>query len=270
MQSPEKRSLRVAIGTFVIGGGAHQQPAGALLIVQDLTELRRADDMRRDFVANVSHELRTPIAAIRALTETLMLRGERRPELVEEYGPRIVQECERIDRLVQDLMLLAQTEAGHLEIRTEPLATREIADEVLRQVEPVASGTGARVELGTFVAERVLADRFALSQCVRNLVDNAIRYAGAGTVRLASRIEDGQVVLSVSDEGPGIPADALGRIFERFYRVDRHRSREDGGSGLGLSIVRHLAEAQGGRVWAESRPGYGSTFHLALPPAPPE
>lgn len=266
LQSADKRSLRVAVGPFFLGGGSSRL-AGAVLILQDLTELRRADDMRRDFVANVSHELRTPVAAIRALVETLMLRGERRPELITDYAPRIVGECERIDRLVQDLMLLAQTESGHLRLQPEPLDTAEIAEEVVRQVEPVAASTGTQLRLENFVPERVLADRFALGQCLRNLVDNAVRYAAGGEVRIASRVEEGEVVLSVSDDGPGIPADALGRIFERFYRVDKHRSREDGGSGLGLSIVRHLTEVQGGRVWVESRVGYGSTFHIGLPKA---
>lgn len=264
VQSPEKLSLRVAVGPFYIGGEPHRL-AGAVLILQDLTELRRADDMRRDFVANVSHELRTPVAAIRALVETLMLRGERRPELIGQYAPRIVNECERIDRLVQDLMLLAQTEAGHLQLQPESLDTREVAEEVLRQVEPVAAASETRIELIEFAADPVWADRFALSQCLRNLVDNAVRYAAGGLIRVGSQQSDGEVVLSVTDNGPGIPADALGRVFERFYRVDRHRSREDGGSGLGLSIVRHLTEAQEGRVWVESRVGYGSTFYLALP-----
>jgi two-component system phosphate regulon sensor histidine kinase PhoR len=264
VRSPEKRSLRVAVGPFFIGG-AEPRLAGAVLILQDLTELRRADDMRRDFVANVSHELRTPVAAIRAMTETLMLRGERRPELINDYGPRIVDSCERIDRLVQDLMLLAQTESGHLRFQPEALNTRELAEEVLRQVEPVAAQTETRLELGEFTDERALGDRYAVSQCIRNLVDNAVRYAAGGSVRVGSRVEDGHVIVAVQDDGPGIPPDALPRVFERFYRVDKARSREDGGSGLGLAIVRHLAEAQSGRAWVESRVGFGSTFFLALP-----
>jgi len=268
IRAPDRRALRAAIAPFYIGTEPDRALAGAVLILQDLSELRRADDMRRDFVANVSHELRTPIAAIRALAETLLLRGERRPELIGEYGPRIVGECERIDRLVQDLMLLAQTESGHLELAPEALDPREIALEVARQVEPVAAPAGVAIELEDFPGARVQADRFALSQCLRNLVDNAVRYAG-GRILVGADEAGGEVILRVRDEGPGIPPEALARVFERFYRLDRARSRDDGGSGLGLSIVRHLTEAQGGRVWVESRVGYGATFFIALPRAQP-
>jgi two-component system phosphate regulon sensor histidine kinase PhoR len=236
--------------------------------LQDVSELRRVDDMRRDFVANVSHELRTPVAAIRALAETLQLRGARRPELIGEYTPRMVTECERIDRLVSDLLLLAQTEAGHLNLHPEPLDTRDLAGDVASQVEPLAEAAGATVQLETFSETLVLADRFAAGQCVRNLVDNALRYA-AGAVRVGSYDQDGQVVLYVRDDGPGIPPEDLPRIFERFYRVDKARARDNspvsGGSGLGLSIVRHLTELQGGRAWVDSRPGVGSTFCVAFP-----
>jgi two-component system phosphate regulon sensor histidine kinase PhoR len=261
LQAGDGKSLRVAVGPLVVQG----RPAGAVVILQDLSEMRRVDDMRRDFVANVSHELRTPVAAIRALAETLVLRGEKRPDLIRDYAPRIVEECERIERLVQDLLLLAQTEAGHLRLSPEPLDPRTVAEEVLRQVEPLAEASGTGLELAEFAVAQVSADRFALSQCARNLVDNALRHAAGGTVRVGSRLDGDQVVLYVSDTGPGIPPEDLPRVFERFYRVDKHRSREGGGSGLGLSIVRHLAEAQGGRVWVESRVGEGSTFFLSLP-----
>ncbi|MFN3652095.1 MAG: ATP-binding protein [Armatimonadota bacterium] len=257
------RSLRVSAGPLVVRGA----PAGALVIFQDVSELRRADRMRRDFVANVSHELRTPVTAVRAMIETLVLRGARRPELLAEYGERIVQECERMDRLVSDLLLLAETESGQLRLQPEPLTAAEIVEEIVRQVEPVAVETGTRLRVEALPDEPFFADRFATGQCLRNLVDNAIRYASGGEVRIGGRLDDGQVVLYVSDDGPGIPARDLPRIFERFYRVDKARSREAGGTGLGLSIVRHLAESQEGRVWAESVEGRGSTFYLALPRA---
>jgi len=215
---PEGKSLRVSIAPLRISG----QPAGAVVLLQDLSELRRTDEMRRDFVANVSHELRTPVASIRAMVETLMLRAERRPELLQDYGPRIVHECERIDVLVKDLLLLAETESGQIPLQLEPLDPREIAEDV-------------------------------------------VRYAPEGIVRIGSRLQQGQMVLYVADNGPGIPPEDLPRIFERFYRVDKARSRERGGSGLGLSIVRHLAEVQGGRAWVESQEERGSTFYLSFP-----
>jgi two-component system phosphate regulon sensor histidine kinase PhoR len=266
LRLPDGRALRVAVGALWVREGE----SGAVVLLLDTTELRRTDDMRRDFVANVSHELRTPVAAIRAMVETLLLRGARRPELIEEYVPRVVLECERIDRLVSDLLLLAQTEAGQLRLQLESLDPREVAAETVQAVEPLARSAGTQVVLDGFAPAAVRADRFALGQCVRNLVDNALRYAPGGTVRLGSRVEGSEVILSVSDTGPGIPPEDVARIFERFYRVDKARARESehrtgGGSGLGLSIVRHLAEVQGGRAWVESRVGEGSTFCLALP-----
>jgi len=260
VRAPDHRALRAAVGPLTI----HGQAAGAVVLLEDVSELRRADDMRRDFVANVSHELRTPVAAIRALVETIILRGERRPELVAEYGPRIVSECERIDQLVNDLLLLAQTESGQLHLKPEVLDPREVAEEVVRLVE-TAAGASTTICLERFAAGSILVDRASLCQCLRNLADNAVRYAAGGIVRLGSRIEGEQVVLYVADNGPGIPGADIPRVFERFYRVDKARSREVGGSGLGLSIVRHLTEMQGGRAWVESEPGRGSTFYLAFP-----
>jgi two-component system phosphate regulon sensor histidine kinase PhoR len=259
VRGPDGKSLRVAIGPLAV----QSELAGAVVLLQDVSELRRADEMRRDFVANVSHELRTPIAAIRALVETLILRGRKRPELVDEYGPRVVSECERIDQLVNDLLLLAQTEAGQIPLDLESLPPIEAAEEAIRLVR-TAAGTETTLLLEEFEEGTLLADRAALSQCLRNLIDNAVRYAAGGVVRVGCRRQGDQLVLYVADNGPGIPPDEVPRIFERFYRVDKARSREVGGSGLGLSIVRHLTEAQGGRVWAESKLGAGSTFYLAF------
>lgn len=264
VRAGNNRVLRVAVGPLAVKG----EPAGAVVILQDVTELRRTDDMRRDFVANVSHELRTPVAAIRALAETLQLRSAKRPELAAEYLPRIVTECGRVECLVADLLLLAQTEAGQLRLQLEALDPKEVAQDIVRLVEPVAQETHTRLVLEEFASGGVIADRFALEQCIRNLADNAVRYASGGTVRISSRIEGSQVVICVADNGPGIPEEDLPRIFERFYRVDKARSREVGGSGLGLSIVRHLTEAQGGRAWVESTLGQGSTFYLAFPRCP--
>lgn len=271
-RTAEGRVLRVSVGPLRVAG----DPAGAVAILQDVSEMRRVEQMRRDFVANVSHELRTPVAAIRALAETLQLRGARRPELSAEYGPRIVAECDRMERLVSDLLLLAQTESGHLPLDLRSLDVARLAAEVVNQVEPLAAATGTCLELNMAPVPPVRADAFAAGQCLRNLVDNALRHAPGGTVTVSACHDAaaGQVVLSVRDDGPGIPQEELPRIFERFYRVDRARARAEGllggGSGLGLSIVRHLAEAQGGRAWVESRYGEGSTFYVALPVAPEE
>ncbi|MBM3459972.1 MAG: hypothetical protein FJX77_15735, partial [Armatimonadetes bacterium] len=268
LTTPRGTALRVAVGPLQVGG----QRAGALVLLHDVSELRRVDAMRRDFVANVSHELRTPVAAIRALVETIQLRGARRPELVGEYAPRVAGECERLDRLVQDLLLLAETESGGLRLKLEAVDPQEVAEEVGRLLAPVLEGGRVRLCLGPGAGVLVRADRRALEQCLRNLVENAVRYAPEGEITVSSRAEGAHVVLSVVDQGPGIPPEALPRIFERFYRVDQARTREAGslpGSGLGLAIVRHLVEVQGGRVWVESVVGKGSRFHLELPRALP-
>ena len=258
---PDGPSLRISINPL-----AQTEPRGVVLLLHDLTELRRTDEMRRDFVANVGHELGTPLASIRALAETLQLRGERRPELYAEYLPQVLAQCERMDRLVKDLLLLAQTESGRLKINPEALVLSEVLVEARSLVTPLAeeAGTTVTVEESDL---RITADRFAFGQCLRNLLDNAVRYAPGGRVGVSARSAGGRVIVSVTDDGPGIPPEELPRIFERFYRVDRGRDRARGGSGLGLSIVRHLMEAQGGAVSVESHPGEGATFHLTLPGA---
>lgn len=263
------QTLRVAVGPLRVDGSdstpAEPHVAGAVVILQDVSELRRADAMRRDFVANVSHELRTPVAAIRAMVETLMLRGAKRPELLQDYGARMVGECERIDHLVRDLLLLAETESGHLRLALEEVDPGDLAAGIVQQVGPLAAAADTRLELGAFPQVRILADQFAAGQCLRNLVDNAVRHAAGGCVQVGGEVRGRELVFSVADDGPGIPAEDLPRIFERFYRVDKARTREKGGSGLGLAIVKHMAEVQGGRAWAESQVDAGSTFYLAFP-----
>ncbi len=262
--TPDGRSLRVTVGALQGRG----RVTGAVVLLQDLSELHRADAMRRDFVANVSHELRTPVASIRAMVETIILRSQRRPELLEEYGHRIVAECVRMDALVGDLLVLAESESGRLRLDLRPLDLHDLCLEVAAQVEVVARETGTSLTLGRFVPALAVGDRAAMVQCVRNLVDNALRYAPGSEVRIGSRLDGDKVVLQVADGGPGIAQEDLPRIFERFYRADKARNREGSGTGLGLSIVRHLVEAQGGRVWVESRHGQGATFFVALPGAP--
>ena len=258
------RALRIALQTLMIA----ERPAGVVLVLQDLTELRRADDMRRDFVANVSHELRTPVAAIRAVAETLVIHGSRRSELVADYSPRIVDECQRLESLIRDLLLLAEAESRSLPLSPEPLDPYEMARAAQLELQTLASDSGTTLLLESFPPRALLADRFALNQCLRSLIANALRYAAGGTVRLGGRADGSQIILSVADDGPGIASEHLPRIFERFYCVDKARSRDQGGSGLGLSIVRNLVEIQGGRTWAESVVGRGSTFYLAFPVDP--
>jgi two-component system phosphate regulon sensor histidine kinase PhoR len=241
-------------------------PGGAILLIQDLTEIRRVDQMRRDFVANVSHELRTPIAALRALAETLLLRARRHPEIVEEYAGRIDGEVRRLAHLVEDLLTLSQIESGRWELRREAVEPATLMEEVLRRFQPTADDRGIALGAEPGATSPVYADRMAVETALGNLVDNALKYTPpGGEVTLSVRDGGDEAVFTVSDTGAGIPPEDLPRIFERFYRVDRARSQEVKGTGLGLAIVRHLCEQQGGRVWVESELRRGSRFHVALP-----
>ena len=239
---------------------------GAVALLSDVTELRRLETVRRDFVANVSHELRTPVAAIRTATETLLLGAARRPDTAEEFVGMIDRHAERLHRLVEDLLELSRLEARELRL---DLASASLREECARALELMRLAAEARrTRLVNAVPEdiaEVVVDRRALEHVLTNLVDNAIRYCPEGaTVTLrASRRGDG-VRLTVEDDGPGIEARHLPRLFERCYRVDGSRSRHLGGTGLGLAIVKHLAEAMGAEVSVESAPGRGTRFHVDL------
>lgn len=252
----------------VLASPLHQAEgtSGAVLLIQDLTEIRRVDRIRRDFVANVSHELRTPVAALRALAETLLLRAERRPEIVAEYATRMVGEVRRLGDLMEDLLTLSRIESGKWELRPESLDAAELVEDVLERFRVPADARRLRLILDLVEAGRVYADKNAVETAVGNLVDNALKYTPTGgEVRLSFRETGAAGVFTVADTGIGISAEDLPRVFERFYRVDQARSQEIEGTGLGLAIVKHLCENLGGRVWVESEPGIGSRFHIALP-----
>lgn len=241
--------------------------AGGVLVLQDLTEARRLEEMRRDFVANVSHELKSPVAAVRALAETLVLRGHNRPELAADYAARINHEAERMSLLIADLLDLAAIEAGRRVWKPERAAAAALLQDVEARFEEPAAERGTRLEGDCPPELAVWADVGAVEQTLANLVDNAIRYSPAGArVSMTAAAHDGEIVFTVADTGPGIPRDALPRVFERFYRIDRGRSRREGGTGLGLAIARHLVESQGGRIWVDSGPG-GSRFSFTIPAA---
>jgi two-component system phosphate regulon sensor histidine kinase PhoR len=244
-----------------------RNPDGAILLIQDLTEIRRIDRMRRDFVTNVSHELKTPIAGLRALAETIVLRGPARPEIAVEYAGRLAGEVERLGRLVEDLLTLSRIESGRWELRPAAVEPARLVEEVAERFREAAEKGGVRLAVAAPELPAIVADRDALGIVLGNLVDNAVKYTpSGGEVRVSAAQENGHGLLfAVEDTGPGIPPEALPRIFERFYRVDPSRSQEIAGTGLGLSIVSHLCEIQGARVWAESEPGKGSRFFVELP-----
>jgi two-component system phosphate regulon sensor histidine kinase PhoR len=243
--------------------------AATVAVFVDVTELRKLETMRRDFVANVSHELRTPITVIRATAETLE-QSKWGDAMANEFVSIIERNAERLQRLVDDLLDLSRMDSGNVRLTFERVSIEPLVRSVVAAHAETARKRGVKfiVEVGKG-ADQVLSDRGAIEQIVTNLVENEVKYAvEKAPVTLSTAIEDGRFVVLVSDRGPGIAEVHLSRLFERFYRVDAGRSRELGGTGLGLAIVKHLAETLGGAVSVESEVGKGTTFRLVLPLQP--
>ncbi len=240
---------------------------GAVLVLHDITDLRHADRMRRDFVANVSHELRTPLTAIQGYVEALQDEAPPEPEEAARFLEIIARQASRMERLVRDLLRLARLEAGHEPVEPSQADVETLFTDVVTELEGALEAKGQRVvtEIAPDAAT-LIVDTAKLHDALRNLVENAVAYAPPSTtISLTSRRDGGAYVISVADEGPGVPQADLSRIFERFYRVDKARSRESGGTGLGLSIVKHLVEILGGEVQAANRPAGGAIFTVRLP-----
>jgi two-component system phosphate regulon sensor histidine kinase PhoR len=242
------------------GGG------GAVLVLHDISDLRKADRVRRDFVANVSHELRTPLTAVRGYVEALMEEPPS-PEQRRKFLEVIERQTGRMERLVRDLLRLARLDAQQetAELHSLELASlfRSVAADLADTIERQKVAVEIDVESAAAVVE---ADPTKLHDALRNLIENAVNYSPeGGRIELRARLDGGQIILTVGDRGPGVPESDLGRVFERFYRVDKSRTRDPGGTGLGLSIVRHLVELHGGRVRAGNRPDGGAIFTISLP-----
>jgi two-component system phosphate regulon sensor histidine kinase PhoR len=247
---------------------AHGTLLGTVAVFHDVTELHRLEAIRRDFVANVSHELRTPLTAIRGFAETL--RGSELPaEQRRQYLDVILRHADRLTALIEDLLELSRIEGGTRELAPEPTDVAALAKGVLQDLKPRLDARSLRGEVRAEPSPLALADRRALEQVLLNLLDNAIKYSepGGGIGILVSGSPAG-VRVDVRDSGIGIPAADRARIFERFYRVEKARSRDLGGTGLGLAIVKHLVQAQDGEVFVSSKEGEGSTFSVRLPAAP--
>ena len=237
---------------------------GAGAIVEDTTERHRLDAVRRDFVANVSHELRTPIGALSVLADTIVDNDD--VDVVRRLVVRVGEEARRAARLVDDLLDLSRIETGGT--ASEDVDLADVADAAVGRVQSVAAERGTSIELDTGGGAVVSGDPGQLVSAVANLVDNAVKYSEpGGAVRIEVVDEPTEVVVIVRDQGIGIPRRDLERIFERFYRVDRARSRDTGGTGLGLAIVRHVVDNHGGSVSVDSTEGVGSTFTVRLPKA---
>ena len=238
---------------------------GAVVTFVDVTETRRVEMVRRDFVANASHELKTPLTAMRGFAETL-LDDDVPEDLRKQWLSSIRSNTIRLQRLVDDLLDLSRLESGGWIAKPEVMEVRALAEEILSETSGRAGERGLSVEASG--EGFVMADPQGLEQVLKNLVDNAIRYTpSGGKISVLVQDQGEQVRTVVEDDGPGIPTPALNRIFERFYRVDPARSRAEGGTGLGLAIVRHLVHAMKGRVWAESELGQGTRIIFTLPAA---
>jgi two-component system phosphate regulon sensor histidine kinase PhoR len=253
---------RLLVRAAPLGG----EQEGVFAVFVDVTEMRRLETVRRDFVANVSHELRTPVTAIRSAAETLEGAMKNDPQAAVRFVEIIDRNAARLHGLVEDLLDLSRIESREFRLNLEPLDVRPILTHVLGLFRERAEKK--RISLGLELSEdlpRALADRRALEHVLTNLVDNAVKYCGSGAeIALTAAVDGERVRVRISDTGPGIEERHLPRLFERFYRVDAGRSRELGGTGLGLSIVKNLVEAMGGRVGVESRLGEGTTFSFSL------
>ena len=264
LYGPPRQTL--AVRTRLIDDG--RRPLGVIAIIEDVSERRRLEEIRRDFVANVSHELKTPIGALGLLAETLTVEPD--PEVAHRLASRIHAEAFRVSRIIDDLLDLSRIESEETPPR-EPIYINLVMAEAVERVRSAAEQRNITIELDEpDPPVHVVGDRRQLVSAIHSLLENAVTFSYEdAAVTVSATQADGEIRISVSDSGVGIPTRDLERIFERFYRVDHGRSRSTGGTGLGLSIVRHVASNHQGRVEVDSREGEGSTFTLVLP-NPPE
>jgi two-component system phosphate regulon sensor histidine kinase PhoR len=262
---PGLNSRRLQVSASAMAG-TDRRPQGMILVFHDLTRIRQLENTRQDFVANVSHELRTPLSLIKGYVETLIDGAKDDPAMSSRFLQTILKHADRLTYLIEDLLTLSQLESGRAALNFQRVELRPSAERVVEDLAGPAAEKGVilRNEVPAGLVAWVDADR--MQQVILNLVDNGIKYGRTnGSVEVGARRVDEQTVeMWVKDDGPGIPTESLERIFERFYRVDRARSREQGGTGLGLSIVKHIVQSHGGKVWAKSEPGQGSTFYFTV------
>jgi two-component system sensor histidine kinase SenX3 len=256
---PPREALLIRAAPLRVDGGS-----GAAAFIRDVTEFRHVEHVRRDFVANVSHELKTPIGALELLAETLATCDD--VDVTRRLADQLVREADRLGRIVDDLLDLSLIEAQETPTR-ERTPVRIVVDAAVERVRALALARSIPLRVGAIDDSlMILCDQRQVLGAVTNLLDNAVKYSEPGQpVGITARQHDDRVAVAVVDQGIGIPSRDLERVFERFYRVDKARSRSTGGTGLGLSIVRHVAQVHGGEVTVESIEGEGSTFRLWLP-----
>jgi two-component system, OmpR family, phosphate regulon sensor histidine kinase PhoR len=270
----ETKQRETIIATSLAGRGSFSITAeplpdgGVVSVLHDISEIERVEKTRRDFIANVSHELRTPLTSIRGYAETLLDSDQTSNGNAREFLQVIRRNAERMSRLTEDLLVLARVESGEEKLDLRPHPARVLAAEAVSSMQEDARAANVELSIAPVPDAMVTADSYAIHQVFANLVSNALRYAQSGKkVVLGANDQPGAVEFYVQDFGPGIASEHLPRIFERFYRVDKARSRETGGTGLGLAIVKHIVLNHGGAVRVESTVGRGSTFLFTLPKA---
>jgi two-component system phosphate regulon sensor histidine kinase PhoR len=262
---PDGRTLQVEVAPLPGGAGS------VSVLARDITEMVRLERTRRDFIAGISHELRTPLTSIRGYAE-LLLQGS--PELDgtrrQEFLQTIISNTERLTQLAHDLITLSAIETGEYPFHFQPVDVGTLIESAVAVVRPIAAGRGGQIEIGRLEQATINADPDAMHRVLVNLIENGFRHGGAGvTVRVGAERERGACAISIADNGKGIPRQEQDRVFERFYRVDRSHSREGGGSGLGLALVKHIVLEHHGSVDLKSEVGAGSTFVVHLPAAEP-
>ena len=242
---------------------------GALAVLHDVTGIEAAQKSRREFVANVSHELRTPLTSIQGYVETLIEEENPRPEITREFLGVILKNASRMNRLTEDLLALASVESPDYRLSMQPATAKALVKDAIESLGGMVVDSGVKLQFAGAPDALVMADPDAMNQVFGNLIENALKYAKEGKrIRVGAKLLGSEVQFTVQDFGPGIASEHLDRIFERFYRIDKARSREAGGTGLGLAIVKHIVQAHGGRVWAESELGRGVSFQFTLPETP--
>jgi two-component system phosphate regulon sensor histidine kinase PhoR len=243
------------------------ETSGAVIVLHDITDLRKLERVRRDFIANVSHEFKTPLTAIQGFAETLLAGAVDDPQNRGRFLGIILEHSRRLARLTDDLLKLSKMDADRLELEIRRLSVSQLIESCLETAQHRAAEKDIRISVN--IAEHlpeIAGDRRQLAEVLQNLLDNATQYTlPGGQIMVSAETSDAEVIFTVSDTGIGIPQADQPRIFERFYRVDAARSREVGGTGLGLAIAKHLVEVHGGRIWVESEVGQGSQFHFSVP-----
>lgn len=263
IERPNKQVFQVT-ATPIVGGGQWS----TLLVFRDMTEARRLEETRRDFVANVSHELRTPLASIKSVIETLQSGALDDRAAAQDFLSRADEEVDRIVRLVEELLELSRLESGQVPLAREPVEIETFLTQAVERMRPQAARRGVNLDMEVAAGlPKISGDAQRLEQATVNLIDNAIKFtAAAGSVHVSAALKDGAVAVAIADTGAGIPREDLPRIFERFYKADRARGNR--GTGLGLAVVKHTVEAHGGSVDVQSEEGHGATFTFTLPVAP--